>query len=363
MMSVWCRPAPLGTPRAFYYDKGEFVHDEGERNVGVHPGMYAVPFSGWGDLPQEVADLRAVITFPAGFLSLHRSTFAEEGSGANLREFSFWTVDKVPTDFCAGNRFPDSVTNPGPTVADLATALAAQPRLRGTNPVPVTIGGHDGLYVELTRPAANCPGQVLWFAPRIMHTAYHDRFIDPGDVARIWILDVDGHRVVIDAIHPADASDAEVAELTQMVESATFMDIDGRGEPGIPSRVHDPIGDGGLELERDLAVGRASVAIANDTAAFVITADDGVYHRLDLPDFDPALYAAGGSEASGLALSPDGTKLIYGWHGASESRRRAVRGWSTCSPGRSSPWTVKPCTTSPRDCCPGASRGRRTAGS
>ena len=57
--------------------------------------------------------------------------------------------------------------------------------------------------------------------------------------------------------------------------------------------------------KRDLAVGRASVAIANDTAAFVITADDGVYHRLDLPDFDPALYAAGGSEVSGLALSPD----------------------------------------------------------
>ncbi len=91
------------------------------------------------------------------------------------------------------------------------------------------------------------------------------------------------------------------------------------GEPGIPSEVHDPVGDGGLELEGDLAVGRASVAIANDTAAFVITADDGVYHRLDLPGFDPALYAAGGSEVSGLTLSPDGTKLIYGWQGASES--------------------------------------------
>ena len=94
---------------------------------------------------------------------------------------------------------------------------------------------------------------------------------------------------------------------------------DHRGEPGIPSEVQDPVGDGGLELEGDLAVGRASVAIANDTAAFVITADDGVYHRLDLPGFDPALYAAGGSEVSGLTLSPDGTKLIYGWQGASES--------------------------------------------
>ena len=92
---------------------------------------------------------------------------------------------------------------------------------------------------------------------------------------------------------------------------------DHRGESGIPSEVHDPVGDGGLELEGDLAVGRASVAIANDTAAFLITADDGVYHRLDLPGFDPALFAAGGSEVSGLTLSPDGTKLIYSWQGAS----------------------------------------------
>ncbi len=312
------RRTPLGAPRTLYYDKGEFVHDVGERNVAVPPGVYAVPFSGWGDLPREVADLRAVITFPAGFLSLHRSTFAENRSGPNVREFAFWTVDKVPSDFCDEVGFPASFTNPGPTVADLATALATQPRLGGTDPVPVTIGGYDGLYVELTRPAASCPGRVLWFAPRIAHAAYHERFTDPGDVARLWILNVDGHRVVIDTIHPANASDAEVTELTQMVESATFINLDRRGEPGIPTTVHDPIGDGGLKLERDLAVGGASVAIANDTAAFVITADDGVYHRLDLPNFDPALYDAGGSEVSGLTLSPDGTKLIYGWQGASD---------------------------------------------
>jgi hypothetical protein len=89
--------------------------------------------------------------------------------------------------------------------------------------------------------------------------------------------------------------------------------------PGIPSSIDYPFGDGGLALERDLAVGRASVAIANNSAAFVITADDGVYHRLDLPGFDPGLYADGGPEVSGLALSPDGSKLIYGWQGASAS--------------------------------------------
>ena len=53
-----------------YYDAGEFVLRRGERYVVVPPGVYAVPFSGWGDLPPEVADLRAVVTFPAGFMSL-----------------------------------------------------------------------------------------------------------------------------------------------------------------------------------------------------------------------------------------------------------------------------------------------------
>ncbi len=218
-------PAPDETrePLELYYDAGEFVRDDGERNVVVQPGVYAVPFSGWGDLPPEVADLRAVVTFPAGFMSRHRSTFADNGSGANLREFAFWTIEKVPNDFCRGGGFPGAFSNPGPTVADLATALAAQPRLGGTDPVPVSIGGYEGLYVELTKPAARCEGSVLWFASRITHRAYDEQFADPGDVARVWILDVDGDRVVIDTIHPADASDEEVAELTRMVESATFM--------------------------------------------------------------------------------------------------------------------------------------------
>ena len=88
---------------------------------------------------------------------------------------------------------------------------------------------------------------------------------------------------------------------------------------------HDPIeiegiaGDGGLRIEKDLAIGRASVAIANDTGAFVVTADDGVSHRIALPGFDAPLYARTAAERAStlpemLSLSPDGTKLIYAWH-------------------------------------------------
>jgi len=88
--------------------------------------------------------------------------------------------------------------------------------------------------------------------------------------------------------------------------------------PGIPSLVRGVDGDGGLELETDLAVGPASVAIANPTGAFVVTADDGIYHRLDLPGFDPTVYDDPAIRRTGmvaLTLSPDGTRLAYGFHG------------------------------------------------
>ena len=88
---------------------------------------------------------------------------------------------------------------------------------------------------------------------------------------------------------------------------------------------HEPIeiegmaGDGGLRLDKDLAIGRASAAIVNDTGVFVMTADDGTYHRLLLPGFDAPLYARTAAAQvvhfpEILSLSPDGTKLIYAGH-------------------------------------------------
>ena len=90
-------------------------------------------------------------------------------------------------------------------------------------------------------------------------------------------------------------------------------------QEGIPAVVRGVDGTGGLPLETDLAVGDASVAIANPRGAFVVTADDGVYHRLDLPGFDPQVYddpEVRRTGMVGLRLSPDGTRLAYGWHAA-----------------------------------------------
>ena len=71
----------------------------------------------------------------------------------------------------------------------------------------------------------------------------------------------------------------------------------------IPSRIEDIPSD--LEVTSDLAVGRASAAFLSPSTGdpVVITATDGVPHRLDLGDWGP--------DPAALALSPDGGRLAY----------------------------------------------------
>ena len=70
----------------------------------------------------------------------------------------------------------------------------------------------------------------------------------------------------------------------------------------IPRRITDIPPD--LDLTSDLAVGRASVAFISATDdPVVVTATDGVPHRLALPGWSPTWIA--------LALSPDGRTLAY----------------------------------------------------
>lgn len=73
----------------------------------------------------------------------------------------------------------------------------------------------------------------------------------------------------------------------------------------IPSRIDDP---GELEPERDLAIGRGSVAFLSAAdQAVVVGATDGRYRALSLPD--------GPEEGGLLSLSPDGWHLVWSNHG------------------------------------------------
>jgi hypothetical protein len=102
----------------------------------------------------------------------------------------------------------------GPTANDFANALADHPLLDVTTPVPVTLGGAKGKYLDLQVPSniADCTAGYLPWAP-----IYHAP--DPNHRWHIWSLDVDGVRVVVLSEDFAGTSPADLAEMRAVIES------------------------------------------------------------------------------------------------------------------------------------------------
>jgi hypothetical protein len=136
---------------------------------------------------------------------------------------AYWTVSSVYQQPCAYTR---GAADPGPSVEDLARALAAQRLTTTTKPTTVTVGGYDGLYLELTGPPrldlTTCEGDGIDYWESAPGTRHIQAPGQPG-VDRIWILDVAGTRVVLDVgVEPA-VGKQRIQELTDIVESAHFV--------------------------------------------------------------------------------------------------------------------------------------------
>ncbi len=103
----------------------------------IEPGRWAVQAAGPVEAPLAVFDV------PDGF----------NGGGpfiwTNKAVIGYWSPEGVYADPCSDAGRPPSA---GETVEDLADALAAQEVTTTTDPAPVDVGGHDGLYLELSTP-------------------------------------------------------------------------------------------------------------------------------------------------------------------------------------------------------------------
>lgn len=102
----------------------------------------------------------------------------------------------------------------GPAVDDFANALADHPLLDVTDPVDVTLDGYAGKYVDLQIPSdiSACPTSYFPWEPGIYAQG-------PGQRWHLWILDVDGVRVVVQSTDYAGTSAQDRAELEAMVDS------------------------------------------------------------------------------------------------------------------------------------------------
>jgi hypothetical protein len=165
-----------------------------------------------------------VVEVPAGYGS-PGGWVVDRGADGDPEEYgdvSFWTVAGVVRDPCEGVAIDD----PGPSVRDLAGALRAQPGHRTTKPRAVDVDGHSGLYLEVTLPdqeqlnGCHDSEQILW------RTDAGDGYGGGigGTVSRLWILDVDGTRVVMVAGTTPNETAGEVAEVLAIAASARFID-------------------------------------------------------------------------------------------------------------------------------------------
>ncbi len=156
--------------------------------------------------------------------ALNRSPCAETGCIAadTAMAVMFWRVTQVYGEPC--NWF-GTTFDPGPSVDDLAVALHAVPTRAASEPEPVTVGGAEGLYLEWSVPDdadfdACDEGFFESWAGDVGGTDRYQQL--PGQVDRIWILDVDGQRLVIDAFYLPATPDADRQQIDDIIASIRF---------------------------------------------------------------------------------------------------------------------------------------------
>jgi hypothetical protein len=170
-----------------------------------------------------------LITVPDGWSSYEG--FAVLSLSGTPRELavSVWNVVDVYTNGC---HWLGPMIHPGATVDELAAVLAARPLRNATAPVPVSLGGYQGKYLEWSVPAdiqfheesadhgfSDCDGSLF----KSWNDAQGDRYQQgPGQVDRLWILDIEGHRLLIDATYMPGSTAQDRADLAQVVNSIAF---------------------------------------------------------------------------------------------------------------------------------------------
>jgi hypothetical protein len=192
----------------------------------LEPGLYSM--GAWGETGQTGPLPRAILEVPDGYFSNGGYVIDSGHTGVTDDQFgevSVWHAVQVLADPCRRSTAADV----GPTVDDLARALVRQAG-PSSQPRQVVIDGHRGLSLEVTVPQkidlTACSGEdyALWRTEPQGDGTYS--LGTPGVVNRLWILDVDGTRLVIAASLYPDETDELHQEQTAIAESIRFEPTD-----------------------------------------------------------------------------------------------------------------------------------------
>jgi len=190
---------------------GTYTYDPFGSGPGVDSTCMQPPPSGCED-PGPPTSMKVTLTVPDGWESFGLGVWFDSNAPPRGAALGFNRGAWLFSDPCrkdAGN--PDIPV--GPTVDDFVNALADHPLLDTTTPVDVTVDGYSGKALDL-----QVPEDIL------VCTIY--RPWDPGIYAQgpghLWhlrVVDVDGHRVVIQSMEYAGTDSQRRAELEAMVDS------------------------------------------------------------------------------------------------------------------------------------------------
>jgi hypothetical protein len=174
----------------------------------LEPGTYA--FDTNFDAQYQVS-----IDVPAGYQG---AGFGVLKNGRNETSVSAWVVGDVYEDVCDNTSLVDPATVA--SAEGVAAALADQKHMQISAPTDVTLDGYRGTYMERTLPPSirdrcdlgqynvwsDTAGSGRW----LTHVGQHDL---------LWVLDVDGSTLVIDASIDADSPASDRTEVLEMVDS------------------------------------------------------------------------------------------------------------------------------------------------
>jgi hypothetical protein len=167
-------------------------------------------------VPHFDASYRVTMDVPSGYEGSGNFVIFK-GPGQGL---SIWLVGDVYAKPCHSS---GTLLDPpaASSVHGLVAALENQRHRHASMPTNVTLDGFSGKYLEMTVPAgvnlADCDhGEFrTWVHPR-----GGQRSLEPGQRDLLWIVNVDGVPLVIDAALGPKSTDRDRAERTQIVESA-----------------------------------------------------------------------------------------------------------------------------------------------
>jgi hypothetical protein len=127
-------------------------------------------------------------------------------------------VDNTFADPCTQTQTTPQL---GSTVEALATALGEIPDLTASNPVQATIAGRAATYVELTIPSSlPCPPDQFYLWQDSANG--YEWVLGLNEVIRVWIVEVQGQRVVIAARSWPGTSDGTKGVLQSILDSMVF---------------------------------------------------------------------------------------------------------------------------------------------